>query len=112
MQEALLLFEAILPLSRFKKSAITLLLTKLDLFEEKIKEKPIRDYFPNYTSRSNDSVAGLRFFVGRFLSLNKSRDRKVEVFSTDVTDTKRFKPILQTIMNIATEKQRTSSVDF
>ena len=81
MQEALLLFEFIQSLSWFEKSAITLLLTKLDLFQEKIKKNPIRDYFPDYTGRSDDSAAGLRFFVGRFLSLNKSRDRKIEVFA-------------------------------
>ena len=110
MQEALLLFESLLSLTWFKNSAITLLLTKLDLFEEKIKKKPIRDYFPDYTGRSDDSAAGLRFFVGRFLSLNKSKDREIEVFCTDVTDTQRFKPILQTIMDTAIEKKRTSSV--
>ena len=105
MQEALLLFESLLSLAWFKNSAITLLLTKLDLFEEKVKEKPIGNYFPDYTGSSDDSAAGLRYFVGRFLSLNKSRDRKIEVFCTDITDTQRFKPILQTIMDSAIKKK-------
>ena len=104
MQEALLLFESMLSLDCFKESAITLLLTKLDLFEEKIKQKPIRDYFPDYTDPSDDSAAGLRFFVGKFLSLNRSRDRKIEGFCTDVINTKRFKPILQMVMATTIEK--------
>ena len=112
MQEALSLFESLLSQFWFEKSAITLLLTKLDLFEEKIKEKPIRDYFPDYTDRSDDSAAGLRFFVGRFLSLSKRRDREIEVFCTDVTDMQRFKPILQTIMDTAIKKKKASSVNF
>ena len=71
------MFESVLALSWFKQSAITLLLTKLDLFEKKIKEKPIREYFPDYTGRSDDSAAGLRFFVDKFLSLDRSKNRKI-----------------------------------
>ena len=110
MQEALSLFESILSVPGLEKSAITLLLTKLDLFEEKIKEKPIYDYFADYTGRGDDSAASLRYIVGRFLSLNKKKDREIDVFCTDVTDTQRFKPILQTIMDTAIEKKKASSV--
>ena len=104
MQEALLLFESILSLSWFRSTAITLLLTKLDLFEEKIKEKPIRHYFPDYTGRSDDSAAGQRFFVGKFLSLAESRGRKIEVFCLDVTNTKRFDSILHPIIDAAIKR--------
>ena len=101
MQEALDLFKSIISLAWFKESTITLLFTKLDLFEEKIKEIPICDYFPDYTGCSNDSTAGLRYFIDKFLSLNKSRDRRIEVSYANVTDTKGFEVILQAIMNIA-----------
>ena len=104
MQEALLLFESILSLSWFKKTAITLLLTKLDLFEEKIKKEPIRDYFPDYTGCSDDSVTGVRFFVGKFLSLAESSGRKIEGYCTDVTNTKRFDSILHPILYAAIER--------
>ncbi len=88
---------------------MTLLLTKLDLFEEKIQKKPVRDYFPDYTGRDDDSAAALRFFVGKFLSLNKNKDRKIDVFCTDLTDTKHVRPILQTIVDTTVEKQRARS---
>lgn len=111
MQEALNLFDSILGSSRLEKSAVTLLLTKVDLFENKLGEHPIGDYFPDYMGRSDDSAAGMEFFVKRFLSLNTREDREIEVFCTDVSDTKRFKPILQTVVNDAIERQRQSSVD-
>ena len=104
MQEALLLFESILSVSRFKETAITLLLTKLDLFEEKIKKEPIHDYFPDLTGRSDDSATDQRFFVSKFLSLAESRGRKIEVFCTDATNTKRFHSILHPILSAAIKR--------
>ena len=104
MQEALLLFESILSLSWFKETAITLLLTKLNLFEEKIKKDPIHNYFPDVTGRSDDSAIDQRFFVSKYLSLAESRGRKIEVFCTDVTNTKHFDSILQSIINTAIKR--------
>ena len=107
-----MLFASLLSVSRFKETAITLLLTKLDLFEEKIKKEPIHDYFPDYTGRSDDSAAGQRFFVDKFLSLAESRGRKIGVFCLDVTSTKRFDSIPHPIVNAAIKRQRTPSIDF
>lgn len=99
MKESLLLFESLLGLAWFRRSRVTLLLTKLDLYEKKIKQSPIHDYFPDFEGDSNDSGAGRSYFIGRFLSLNKDPERKIDVFCADVTDSERFSPIFQAIMN-------------
>lgn len=103
MRESLLLFESImsLSLSWFTSSSIILLMTKLDLFKAKIQSKPIQQYFPDYKGRSNDSDAAQTFFVDKFLSLNRTSNRRIDVYCADVTDTIGFKPVLQTIMEIA-----------
>ena len=99
--ESLIVFESLMSLSWFKKSAITLVLTKVDLFEDKVKIKPIRDYFPDYLGPSNDSEAGREYFVQKYLSLNKTLNRKINVICADVTDTSSFEPRLSEIMRTA-----------
>ena len=105
MQESLLIFEMIMSLKFFHGSRVVLLLTKFDIFREKLKVRPIRDYFPDYTGRFDDSKAGLTFFVDKFLRLKGSDERELEIFCGDVTDTKSFRPILQKIMTLAANNQ-------
>ena len=100
-QESLLLFESLISPSWFEKSAITLILTKMDLFEHKVKNQPIRDYFPDYLGPSNDSEAGRDFFVQKYLLCNHSPNRKIDVVCADVTDTASFEPKLREIMKTA-----------
>ena len=51
-----------------------LYLNKRDLFQEKIKEKNIRDIdvFTDYSGRDNNYDDGVQYFVDKFLSKNKS----------------------------------------
>ena len=97
-QESLLLFDKILSTSSMEKSTITLLFTKMDLFEHKVKNQSIRDWFPDYVGPSNDSEAGRDFFVQKYLSLNRQPNRKIDVVWADVTDTTSFEPKLRKIM--------------
>ena len=97
-QESLLLFDKILSTSSMEKSTITLLFTKMDLFEHKVKNQSIRDWFPDYVRPGNDSEAGRDFFVQKYLSLNRQPNRKIDVVWADVTDTTSFEPKLRKIM--------------
>lgn len=103
IQESLCVFEGVVAGVWFTQSAITLLLTKMDLFEHKVKDKPIRDYFPDYLGPSNDSEAGRDFFVHKYLSLSDQHDRKIDVVCADVTDTTSFEPKLTEIMKTAAD---------
>lgn len=101
MEEALVLFESVISLPWFKSSSIVLLLTKSDLFEEKILSKPIRHTFSDYKGDNNDSKAGQEYFANRFLALNQNRDKRIEVVCANLTSTQVFEPVMQTIMNKA-----------
>ncbi len=48
MEEALRLFNSILNNKWFLDTSVILFLNKKDLFEKKIKERPLGDYFPDY----------------------------------------------------------------
>jgi len=48
MDEALRLFNSILNNKWFLETSVILFLNKKDLFEQKIKEKPLPDIFPDF----------------------------------------------------------------
>lgn len=97
MQEALVLFESILSLPWFKRSSITLFLNKIDFSKEKLVEKPVRDYFPDYTGGTEDCNAAAKYFVNKFRSLNRTEDRKIYVHLINATDTNVLSIIVATV---------------
>ena len=48
MLEALMLFDSICNSTWFTKTSMILFLNKIDIFKEKIKDSPIKKYFPDY----------------------------------------------------------------
>lgn len=99
MQEALLLFESIMSLTWFKRSSIILFLNKIDLFKEKLAEKPIKDYFPDYTGSDDDYNAASQYFANRFRSLNRTEDREIYIHFTNATDTNLLKITMQSVQD-------------
>lgn len=92
-----MLFDALMFLTWFKSSTVILLISKLDLFREKVYRSPISQYFPDYTGAQDDSKAAQDFLVYKFLTIGRKRDRKLRVHYTNLTDTDNFRPILKDI---------------
>ena len=82
----------------YEHSRIVLLLTKLDLFKEKIQHTSIKKYRPDYTGQDDDWEAAKDFLVDKFVSLDECKDRDIRVFCTNATDKDDIGPILRTIM--------------
>lgn len=99
MNEALMLFESILNLPWFKRSAIILFLNKIDLFKAKLVEKPIRDFFPDYTGATEDVDAATEYFANKFRGLNRTPDREIYVHYTNATDTNLLKITMQSVQD-------------
>lgn len=59
MSEALRLFNSILNNKWFLDTSVILFLNKKDLFEEKIRERPLADYFPDYPGQSLPGPLGM-----------------------------------------------------
>ena len=94
-----MLFESILNLQWFKKSSIILFLNKMDLFKAKLAEKPIRDYFPDYSGADTDVTAGGEYFAKKFRGLNRTADREIYVHYTNATDTNLLKITMQSVQD-------------
>ena len=110
MQEALLLFESIMSLTWFKSSSIILFLNKTDLFKEKINEKPVSDYFPDYTGAKNDFDAAAQYFASKFRSLNRTEDREIYVHFTNATDTNLLKLTMQSVQDTIIQNNLTTLI--
>ena len=110
MQEALLLFESIMSLTWFKSSSIILFLNKTDLFREKIAEKPVSDYFPDYTGASNDYKATSEYFAHKFRALNRTEDREIYVHFTNATDTNLLKLTMQSVQDTIIQSNLTTLI--
>ena len=81
----------------YRRSTVILLLSKLDLFQEKLSCSPVREYFPDYIGADDDSEAAQQFFVNKFLTITRKWRRNVRVYCTNLTDTDSFRPILNDI---------------
>ena len=101
--DALNLFESICSLQCFQHSAIILFLNKRDLFEQKIKSKPISDYkpFADYDGPPHDYNAGVNYFVKKFKEKNKIfASRQIYHHVTCATDTANVRVCFNLCTNI------------
>ena len=110
MQEALLLFESIMSLTWFKSSSIILFLNKMDLFKEKIPQKRVRDYFPDYSGSDGDVQAAAGYFANKFKSLNRLEDREIYVHYTNATDTNLLKLTMQSVQDTIIQSNLTTLI--
>ncbi|KAL8782434.1 MAG: hypothetical protein Q9195_009642, partial [Heterodermia aff. obscurata] len=104
MQEALLLFEALIALPWFKKSTIFLMLNKLDLFKQKIADFPIAEWWPDYIG-GDSCYAALCYFTRKFLDLNKEPKRFIHVLYTDATNTETFRETIRRMDDVLIQDQ-------
>ena len=85
MQESLMLFKSITRLYEFRTVPILLLLNKLDLLGQRMRNNPIADYFPEYSGDS-DPLAACRFFAAKFLELDNRPQGDLKVVVASAVD--------------------------
>lgn len=102
MVEAMDLFGEIINNKFFETSSIILFLNKRDLFEMKIKTTHIADSppFEDFNGPKGDYEAGVKYFLDKFLSRNKSADRQIYHHTTCATDTKNVRIVFDSCKDI------------
>ena len=120
MDKALRLFNSILNNKWFLDISVILFLDKKDLFEEKIKERPLPDVFPDFRGmfkrRPLPTVAfitpiqlvgkntyqdGVNFIRDKFVCLNRNPGRKtVYTHVTCATDTSNIQFVFESVTDI------------
>ena len=71
----------------------------MDLFQEKLVDKPIRDYFPDYSGADEDVEAAKAYFAKKFRGLNRTPDREIYVHYTNATDTNLLKITMKSVQD-------------
>ena len=104
LEEALMLFESLLSITWFKRSAIFLVLNKLDLLLEKVDSDSIRNYWPEYEGSHNDSNSILTFIKNKFLELADVAGRSVKVYPCNLTDIDSARIVLDDLKNLPWER--------
>lgn len=103
MYEAILLFDSLVNSKWFANTPFILFLNKVDLLKDKVRQSPVRKYFPDYDGKSNDVEDTLQYFEKLFLSLNKSK-RPIYVHRTCATDTQSMKFILTAVTDMVIQQ--------
>ena len=117
MQESLDLFRAICNSRWLEKTPIVLIFNKMDLFNRKVFESPVRIYFPDcpyptYHGGRRDIDVAKNFFLDKFLSCNKNPDRQFyHHFTSATTDTRLAKNIVTDVKDALLHWALTLSLD-
>merc|ERR1712173_98641 len=113
MEEALKLWKDICRKQIFKDKAMILFLNKKDLFEEKIKIRPLSVKFPEFKLKAPEEADGKsnleqsqEFIKQLFLYQNKlvSSSRTVYVHYTNATDTDLVQKLFEAIQHVVIKK--------
>lgn len=94
-QESLILFENIVNSRWFARTSVVLFLNKIDLFAEKLKNKPLENYFPDYNGGSDINKA-TKYILWRFVQLNRA-NLNIYPHVTQATDTSNIKLVFAAI---------------
>ncbi|EEB96748.1 hypothetical protein MPER_04066, partial [Moniliophthora perniciosa FA553] len=82
MQDAMTIWDSICHSQWFKQTSIILFLNKNDLFEKKIPNSDIKNFFPDYDGEPGDVRAGRDYFKKRFGRLAQKQEEQRKGKST------------------------------
>lgn len=106
MHEALMLFESIVNLKYFDKSALILFLNKTDIFKEKLAlgNSPITEHFPDYSGPPSDVKAAEEYFAGKFKNLIRKPNKDLYVHYTNATDTDLLNKTMESVQDMIVQR--------
>ncbi|KAM0176745.1 hypothetical protein ACHAPF_004602 [Botrytis cinerea] len=105
MQEALMLWESIANSHWFKHSALILFLNKIDLFKAKIGHSPITKFgFSDFQGDTTSWQQTSKYFMDKFIALNRSPGREVYGHFTNATDTDLLKVTMSSVQDMIIQR--------
>lgn len=104
-QEALMLWESIANSHWFKNSALILFLNKIDLFKAKIASSPItKSGFSDFQGDTTSWQQTSKYFMDKFIALNRNQNREVYGHFTNATDTDLLKVTMTSVQDMIIQK--------
>lgn len=109
MKEAVNLFGQIVNSSWFKNTNCILFLNKRDLFQEKLKNKSLVRYYPDYNGEDGDYEESSDFFKKKFHKKNKNKNKQVYIHCTCATDTDNVAFVMDSVVSMLMDKNMAAS---
>jgi len=104
MQDAMTIWDSICHSQWFKQTSIILFLNKNDLFEDKIKNSHIKNFFPDFEGEPRDAKQGRDYFKKRFARIaqkaGRSKEREIYIHVTTATDTALLRVVMAAVEDI------------
>ncbi|ORY36850.1 guanine nucleotide binding protein, alpha subunit [Rhizoclosmatium globosum] len=98
--ESMNLFGSICNHPLFKKTDMVLFFNKIDLFQEKVKKRPISLYFHDYEGPAEEYEPAANYFKKRFTDINKyPNEKRIYTHLTHATDTSMTKKVLASVLD-------------
>ncbi|KAI0757461.1 heterotrimeric G protein alpha subunit 4 [Daedaleopsis nitida] len=100
MQDAMTIWDSICHSQWFKQTSIILFLNKNDLFEKKVANSDIKNFFPDYDGEAGDAKAGREYFKKRFARLAQkanAKEREIYIHVTTATDTAMLRVVMAAV---------------
>ncbi|EKD17117.1 uncharacterized protein L3040_000359 [Drepanopeziza brunnea f. sp. 'multigermtubi'] len=105
MQEALMLWESIANSHWFKNSSLILFLNKMDLFKSKIATSPITNFgFSDFQGDTRNPQQTSKYFMDKFVALNRTPGREIYSHFTNATDTDLLKVTMASVQDMIIQK--------
>lgn len=108
MQDAMTIWDSICHSQWFKQTSIILFLNKDDLFQKKIVNSEIKNFFPDYEGEAGDAKAGRDYFRRRFTRLahkaGRSKEREIYIHVTTATDTEMLRVVMAAVEDAVISK--------
>nr|UYO72602.1 heterotrimeric G protein alpha subunit [Flammulina filiformis] len=101
MQDAMTIWDSICHSQWFKQTSIILFLNKNDLFEKKVLNSDIKNFFPDYDGEAGEVRAGRDYFKRRFAKLatraGRLKEREIYIHITTATDTAMLRVVMAAV---------------
>eukprot|EP00475_Leptophrys_vorax_P014243 TRINITY_DN2064_c0_g1_i3.p1 TRINITY_DN2064_c0_g1~~TRINITY_DN2064_c0_g1_i3.p1 ORF type:complete len:164 (-),score=51.47 TRINITY_DN2064_c0_g1_i3:212-703(-) len=108
LTEALNLFEEVISLRWFQETSVILFLNKKDLFEEKLKKIPLKNYLPDYNG-DNSFEDAWKFIGLKFTAMKQDSKKQIYTYVTCATDDQNVMYVFNSIKDIVLRKGLMSS---
>lgn len=103
LHESIVLFDSLCNSKWFANTPFILFLNKTDIFEKKIQRSPLKQYYPEYNGKPQDSAEAMKFFETNFLKLNRT-NKPIYVHRTCATDSKSMKFVLSAVTDVIVQQ--------
>jgi len=88
----------------FNEAVIILFLNKIDLFDEKIKNVPLTECFPDFPGPQNNPEAAVEHVIQKFHEVWKTPEKDLYVHLTCATDTKNCEVVFDAVKDALLKK--------